>query len=91
MANIIIQEAAINPSEKKDLASLIFLLFKVERYLKVTRKLAELTIEALIAKNTPNKPTSVLPIAVKRVLAEKGVTIAQPGNRSFALRSIAQV
>ena len=89
-AAIIIQEAVINPSEKKDLASLIFLLFKVDRYLYVTKKFAELTMEAFIAKNTPNRPMSVLPIAVKRVLAEKGVTIAQPGNRSFAFLSIDQ-
>lgn len=89
-AAIIIQDAVINPSEKKDLASLIFLLFKVDRYLYVTRKFAELTIEAFMAKNTPNNPISVLPMAVKRVLAEKGVTIAQPGNRSFAFLSIDQ-
>jgi hypothetical protein len=89
-AAIIIQDAVINPSEKKDLASLIFLLFKVDRYLCVTRKFAELTIEAFMAKNTPNNPISVLPMAVKRVLAEKGVTIAQPGNRSFAFLSIDQ-
>lgn len=57
----------------------------------MTRKLAELTIEALIARNTPIKPTSVLPIAVKRVRAEKGVTIAQPGSKSLALRSIDQL
>jgi hypothetical protein len=31
---------------------------------------------------------SVLPTAVNLVLAEKGVTIAQPGNKSFVLRSI---
>ena len=43
-----------------------------------------------MAKNTPIKPMSVLPIAVNLVLAEKGVTIAQPGSRSFALRSIDQ-
>lgn len=91
LAAIIIQEAAIKPSEKKERASLIFLLFKVERYLKVTRKLAELTIEAFIAKNTPNRPISVFPMAVKRVLAEKGVTIAHPGKRSLALRSIDHV
>jgi hypothetical protein len=65
-------------------------LFRVDKYLKVTRKFAELTIEALMAKKTPNNPMSVFPIAVKRVLAEKGVTIAHPGNRSFALRSIDQ-
>lgn len=41
-----------------------------------------------MAKKTPIRPTSTLPMAVKRVLAENGVTIAQPGNRSFALRSI---
>jgi len=93
MANIglaatIIQEAVIKLSEKKDLASLIFRLFSVDKYLYVTKKLAELTIEALIAKNTPKRPMSVLPIAVKRVLAEKGVIIAQPGKRSLAFRSI---
>jgi len=41
-----------------------------------------------MAINTPIKPISVLPIAVNLVRAEKGVTIAQPGKRSFALRSI---
>jgi hypothetical protein len=41
-----------------------------------------------MARNTPINPTSTLPIAVKRVLAEKGVTIAQPGNKSFAFLSI---
>jgi hypothetical protein len=81
----------MRPSEKKDLASLIFLLFNVERYLYVTKKLAEATIEALITKKTPHKPTSVRPMAVKRVLEEKGVIIAQPGIRSFALRSIDQI
>jgi hypothetical protein len=50
--------------------------------------LAELTIDALIAKKTPIKPTSILPIAVKRVRDENGVIIAQPGNKSLALRSI---
>jgi hypothetical protein len=45
-------------------------------------------MEALIAKNTPNKPISVLPIAVKRVLAEKGVIIAQPGSKSLAFLSM---
>jgi hypothetical protein len=54
----------------------------------VTKKLAELTIEAFKARNTPIRPTSVLPTAVNRVLAEKGVTIAQPGSKSFVLRSI---
>jgi hypothetical protein len=78
----------INPSAKNDLASLIFLLFNVDRYLYVTKKFAELTIDAFIAIKTPIKPTSVLPIAVNRVRAEKGVTIAQPGNKSLALRSI---
>jgi hypothetical protein len=87
-AATIIQEATIKDSEKKDLASLIFLLFKVERYLYVTKKLAELTIEALIARNTPIKPTSIRPIAVNLVLEEKGVIIAQPGNKSLAFLSI---
>lgn len=90
LAATIIQDAAINPSEKNERASLIFLLFRVERYLNVTKKLAELTMEAFIARNTPNSPISVLPIAVKRVLAENGVTIAHPGNKSLALRSIDQ-
>ena len=54
----------------------------------VTKKFAELTIEALIAKNTPIRPTSILPIAVNLVLEEKGVIIAQPGNKSLAFLSI---
>jgi hypothetical protein len=62
----------------------------VDKYLKVTRKFAELTMEAFIAKNTPNKPISVLPMAVNLVRAENGVTIAHPGSKSFALRSTAQ-
>jgi len=78
----------IKPSEKKDLASLIFLLFKVDKYLYVTKKLAELTMDALIARNTPIRPTSTLPIAVNLVLAEKGVIIAHPGSKSLAFRSI---
>jgi hypothetical protein len=88
LAAIIIHEETIKDSEKKDLASRIFRLFKVDKYLYVTRKFAELTIEALIAKNTPIKPTSILPIVVKRVRDEKGVIIAQPGSRSFAFLSI---
>jgi hypothetical protein len=88
LAAIIIQDAVIRASEKKDLASLILRLFSVERYLYVTKKFAELTIEAFRAKKTPIKPTSTLPIAVKRVRAENGVTIAQPGSKSFVLRSI---
>lgn len=54
----------------------------------MTKKLAELTIEALIARKTPMSPTSTLPIAVNLVLAEKGVTIAHPGSRSLAFRSM---
>jgi hypothetical protein len=88
-AATIIHDAVIKPSEKKDLASRILRLFKVERYRYVTKKLAELTIEAFMARNTPIRPTSTFPIAVKRVRAENGVTIAQPGNKSFAFRSIA--
>lgn len=87
-AATIIHEATIKDSEKKDLASRIFLLFSVDKYLYVTKKLAELTIEAFIAKNTPIKPTSILPIAVNLVLEEKGVIIAQPGNKSLAFLSI---
>jgi|TARA_B110000503_G_scaffold61383_1_gene97382 hypothetical protein len=88
LAAIIIQEAVINPSEKNDLASRILRLFKVDRYRYVTRKFAELTIEAFSAKNTPISPMSVLPTAVNLVRAENGVTIAQPGNKSLVLRSI---
>ena len=64
LAAIIIQEATITPSVKKDLASLIFLLLSVERYLYVTKKLAELTIEEFNTKNTPMRPRSTFPIAV---------------------------
>jgi hypothetical protein len=88
LAAIIIQEAVIKASAKNDLASLILRLLRVERYLYVTKKFAELTIDALSAKNTPINPTSVFPTAVNRVLAENGVTIAQPGSKSFVLRSI---
>jgi len=35
-------------------------------------------------------PISVLPTAVNRVRDENGVIIAQPGTKSFALRSIDQ-
>jgi len=56
----------------------------------VTKKFAELTIEAFNTIKTPIKPISVFPIAVKRVRAENGVIIAHPGNKSFALRSIDQ-
>jgi hypothetical protein len=47
-------------------------------------------MEAFKTIKTPIKPISVLPIAVNLVLAEKGVIIAQPGNKSLALRSIDQ-
>jgi hypothetical protein len=63
-------------------------LLRVDKQRYVTKKFAELTIHAVIAINTPIKPISVLPIAVNLVRAEKGVTIAHPGNKSFALRSI---
>ena len=88
LAAIIIQEAVIKPSEKNDRASRILRLFKVDKYLYVTKKFAELTIEALSAKNTPINPISVLPTAVNLVRAENGVTIAHPGNKSLVLRSI---
>jgi hypothetical protein len=45
-------------------------------------------MEALIARNTPNKPISILPIVVNLVRDENGVIIAQPGSKSLALRSI---
>jgi hypothetical protein len=41
-----------------------------------------------MAKKTPKSPTSIRPIAVYRTREEKGVIIAQPGNKSLALRSI---
>ena len=41
-----------------------------------------------MAKKTPIKPISILPIAVNLVLEEKGVIIAQPGNKSLAFLSI---
>ena len=86
-AAIIIQEATMTPSVKKALASRIFLLFKVDKYRYVTKKLAPLIIEELSTNKTPIKPMSTFPTAVKRVLEEKGVIIAHPGNKSFALRS----
>lgn len=88
LAAIIIHDPIIRDSEKNDRASLIFLLFRVDRYLYVTKKLAELTIDAFMAKNTPNNPMSIRPIAVNLDLDENGVTIAHPGSRSLALRSI---
>jgi len=88
LAATIIHEATIRDSAKKDLASLILRLFNVDKYLYVTKKLADATIDAFIAKNTPIKPTSIRPIAVKRVLEENGVIIAHPGSTSLALRSI---
>jgi hypothetical protein len=45
-------------------------------------------MEALIANQTPIRPTSILPIVVNLVREEKGVIIAQPGNKSFAFLSI---
>lgn len=41
-----------------------------------------------MTKKTPNKPTSILPIAVYLTLEENGVIIAHPGSKSFALRSM---
>lgn len=89
LAAIIIQEATITPSVKKDRASLILRLFREDKYLYVTRKFAELTIEEFKTKNTPIRPMSTFPIAVNLDLAEKGVIIAQPGRTSLALRSTA--
>jgi len=87
---MIISDDNIRDSEKNERASRIFLLFKVERYRYVIIKLAELIIEALIAKKTPNNPISIRPVIVNLTRAEKGVIIAQPGNKSLALRSTAQ-
>ena len=88
LAATIIQDDTISDSEKNDLASLIFLLFNVDKYLYVTKKFAELTIDALIAKKTPIKPISIRPIVVNLVLEENGVIIAQPGSKSFAFLSM---
>jgi hypothetical protein len=63
-AAIIIQEAVIKASVKNDRASRIFRLFNVDKYLYVTKKLAELTIDAFKTIKTPSSPISVLPIAV---------------------------
>jgi len=90
LAEIIIHDATIIHSEKKDLASLILRLFKVAKYRQVTKKFAPLIIEAVIANKTPINPISILPIAVNLVLEEKGVIIAQPGNKSLAFLSIDQ-
>lgn len=88
LAAIIIHDATIRPSAKKERASRIFLLLSVDKYRYVTKKFAELTMDAFRTIKTPMSPISVLPTAVNRVRAEKGVTIAHPGKRSFALRSI---
>jgi hypothetical protein len=48
------------------------------------------TIDEFKTKNTPKRPISTLPIAVKRDLAENGVIIAQPGSTSLAFLSTAQ-
>jgi hypothetical protein len=56
----------------------------------VTKKLAALIIEEFKTRRTPNKPISVLPMAVNLVLEEKGVIIAHPGIKSFAFLSIDQ-
>lgn len=90
LAAIIIHEEHIIPSVKKERASLIFRLFKVDRYLYVTKKFAPLITEDIKTSKIAETPISTFPIAVKRVLEEKGVIMAQPGRRSLALRSIAQ-
>jgi hypothetical protein len=90
LANIIIHEATKTASVKNARASLIFLLFKVERYRYVTKKLAPLIIDEFKTSKTPIKPISVFPTAVKRGLEEKGVIIAHPGIRSLAFLSIDQ-
>lgn len=41
-----------------------------------------------MANHTPIKPTSIRPIVVNRVLEEKGVIMAHPGNKSLAFLSI---
>jgi hypothetical protein len=59
----------------------------VDRYLYVTRKFAELTIEEFNTRNTPINPKSTLPIAVYLTLPENGVIMAQPGRTSLAFFS----
>lgn len=86
-AAIIIHDATIIPSVKKDRASLILRLFNVDKYLYVTKKFDELTIDEFRTKKTPIRPKSTLPIAVYLTRPEKGVIIAQPGKTSFAFFS----
>jgi hypothetical protein len=62
----------------------------VDKYLYVIKKFDEATIDEFNTRKTPIKPKSTFPIAVNRVLAEKGVIMAQPGKTSFALRSTDQ-
>jgi hypothetical protein len=64
LAKTIIHEATITASVKKARASLIFLLFKVDKYRYVTKKLAPLIIEEFSTSKTPISPISVLPTAV---------------------------
>lgn len=89
-AAIIIHEATITPSEKNERASRILRLFSDDRYRYETKKLAALIIEEFRTNRTPINPISTFPTAVKRVLEENGVIIAQPGNKSRAFRSIDQ-
>ena len=80
----------MTPSAKKDLASLIFRLFKVDKYLYVNKKFAALIIDEFKTNRTPIKPISTLPTAVNRTLDENGVIIAHPGIRSLEFLSIDQ-
>lgn len=91
LAAIIIHDAAIIDSEKKQRASRIFRLFSVDKYRYVIKKLAELIIDAINVTTTIVIPTSVFPISVYRVRDENGVIIAQPGNKSLAFRSTTQI
>jgi hypothetical protein len=62
----------------------------VDKYLYVTKKLAELTIEEFKTKKTPINPRSTFPIAVYLIRDENGVIIAQPGKTSLAFFSTDQ-
>ena len=84
---MVIQHVTIIASEKKDLESLIFLLFRVDKYLYVIKKFEQLIIDDSSVKTTTHKPMSVLPNNVYFGLDENGVIIAHPGIKSFAFFS----
>ena len=82
LAATIIQDPTNNPSEKKQRASRIFLLLKVDKYRYVIKKFNELTNEPNEESAIAKSATSVLPVLVYFVRDEKGVTNAHPGKTS---------